>query len=162
MTPRIFVRHEKVKTADRLPIPTIKRIIRGTLKSENVHDGCEVSVLVTNNSGIMELNSKYRGLDAPTDVLSFPAYELEPGHFAVPQEGVFPETGRIPLGDVVLSVEYVNSQAEEYEHSVEWETARLIVHAVLHLLGYDHEAGADARQMRMREAEILLELGYRE
>ena len=99
-------------------------------------------------------------MDRPTDVLSFPMFELEPG---VPPEGeafLDPETGRCPLGDMCISLERAAAQAEEYGHSLDRELCYLAVHSALHLLGYDHlDEGPMKRQMRAREEAILGKLG---
>ncbi len=103
----------------------------------------EVNVLFTDNESIREINRENRDLDAPTDVLSFPMGEYPvPGDFDSledEQPDVFhPETGELMLGDIVISVERVLSQAEEYGHSVERELGFLLAHSILHLCGYDH------------------------
>ena len=98
-------------------------------------------------------------MDAPTDVLSFPAFELHPGE--LPEaEDADPGTGLVPLGDMVISLERVAAQAKEYGHSNRRELAYLATHSVLHLLGYDHlDEGPQKAQMRAREEAILGELG---
>jgi len=97
---------------------------------------------------IQGLNQQYRGIDAPTDVLSFAMQEGEP----------FPEEGELILGDVVISLETARRQASEYGHSLAREVAYLAVHGVLHLLGYDHGGEDDRRVMRNKEEEILARL----
>ena len=100
-----------------------------------------------------------RGVDRPTDVLSFPAFDLSPGELPGPEDAD-PATGLVPLGDMCLSLERVKAQAREYGHSNRRELAYLVVHSVLHLLGYDHlDEGAEKAQMREREEAILGELG---
>ena len=98
-------------------------------------------------------------MDRPTDVLSFPAFSLLPGE--LPEaEDADPGTGLVPLGDMVISMEHVAAQAKEYGHSGRRELAYLVVHSVLHLLGYDHlDEGPMKAQMREREEVILAELG---
>jgi len=157
----IYTRHHRVETSDRLPIPLIKKCIRDTLRLEGVNARCEVSVLITDDDGIKRINDDYRGIDKPTDVISFPMLIFSsPGWFDPGPGAVEQETGSIPLGEIVISAERARYQADEYGHSIAWETAYLIVHSVLHLLGYDHvdEAG-DKRLMRNREKEIMKELG---
>ena len=100
-----------------------------------------------------------RQVDAPTDVLSFPEFDLTPGQLPG-AEDADPGTGLVPLGDMVISMEHVAAQAKEYGHSNRRELAYLVVHSVLHLLGYDHlDEGPQKAQMRAREEAILEELG---
>ena len=140
----------------------VTRVIEAALKAEGVELPCEISVLFTDNNGIQAINREMRDIDRPTDVLSFPMFELEPG---VPPEGedyLDPETGLCPLGDMCISLERAAAQAEEYGHSVERELSYLAVHSVLHLLGYDHmDEGPMKAQMRRREEHILEGLGIR-
>lgn len=138
----------------------IQRAISAALREEKVPDDCEVSVLMTDNEGIHELNRDYRGVDRPTDVLSFPANELSPGEFDADLCERDPETGRVFLGDMAISLEKCEAQAEEFGHSFERELMYLTVHSTLHLLGYDHVDEAEMkRQMRGREDVIMSRLG---
>lgn len=138
----------------------IQRAISAALREEKVPDDCEVSVLLTDNEGIHELNRDYRGVDRPTDVLSFPANELSPGEFDADLCERDPETGRVFLGDMAISLEKCEAQAEEFGHSFERELMYLTVHSTLHLLGYDHVDEAEMkRQMRGREDVIMSRLG---
>ena len=98
-------------------------------------------------------------MDRPTDVLSFPAFDLTPGELPG-EEDADPATGLVPLGDMVISLERVQAQAKEYGHSNRRELAYLVVHSVLHLLGYDHlDEGPEKARMRAREDAIMGELG---
>ena len=138
----------------------IQRAISAALREEKVPDDCEVSVLLTDNEGIHELNRDYRGVDRPTDVLSFPANELSPGEFDADLCERDPETGRVFLGDMAISLEKCEAQTEEFGHSFERELMYLTVHSTLHLLGYDHVDEAEMkRQMRGREDVIMSRLG---
>ncbi len=136
----------------------VMRSIRAALMAEGVDVPCEVNVLFTDDAGIRELNRQLREVDAPTDVLSFPAFSFVPGAFD-PEEGEFdPESGRLPLGDMALNMNRIFSQGEEYGHGPRRETAYLTVHSVLHLLGYDHlDEGPMKKQMRQREEAIIKE-----
>ena len=137
----------------------IRKVIRTALAAEGVDFPCEVDVLVTNDAEIRELNREARQVDRPTDVLSFPAFDLRPGELPGPEDAD-PGTGLVPLGDMMISLEHVTAQAKEYGHSVRRELAYLVVHSVLHLLGYDHVDEAPMKaQMRAREEAILAELG---
>jgi metalloprotein, YbeY/UPF0054 family len=129
--------------------------VDAALTEELVSQRCEVNILVANNEAIHAINLEMRQVDKPTDVLSFPMFSLTPGE--PPDETLAdPETGLVPLGDIVISLEQAAVQAEEYGHSPEHELAYLTVHSVLHLLGYDHlDEGEQKREMRKREKEIM-------
>ena len=138
----------------------IESVIRTALEEQGVELPCEISVLLTDDEGIHQINLDMRGVDRPTDVLSFPMFELEPG---IPPEGedyLDPESELCPLGDMCISLERAEAQASEFGHSVEREICYLTVHSVLHLLGYDHlDEGPMKAQMREREEAILEKLG---
>ena len=137
----------------------IRKVIRTALSEEGMTLPCEVDVSITNDEGIHEINLEMRGVDRPTDVLSFPVFDLLPGELP-DEEDADPGTGLIPLGDMVISLERVAAQAKEYGHSNRRELAYLVVHYVLHLLGYDHlDEGEQKKQMRGREEAILAVLG---
>lgn len=134
----------------------ICRCIEATLKEENITVPCEINVMVTDDVGIHDVNLSMRDIDRPTDVLSFPMFQLEPGN--PPQEWeeyLDPETGLCPLGDMCISLERAKAQAKEFGHSVKREVGYLTIHSMLHLLGYDHlDEGPMKRQMRQREEVI--------
>lgn len=137
----------------------IRRTIRTALAAEGLTAPCEVDVLLTDDDGIHEINRELRQVDRPTDVLSFPEFELTPGQLPGPKDAD-PGTGLIPLGDMVLSMERVAAQAREYGHSKRRELSYLVTHSVLHLLGYDHlDEGPMKAQMRAREEAIMALLG---
>ncbi len=140
----------------------IRKTIRVALEAESVDFPCEISVLLTSDNGIQEINREQRGIDAPTDVLSFPMFDLSPGERPDPDTDADPESGCVPLGDMAISMERVAAQAKEYGHSNRRELSYLVVHSVLHLLGYDHmDEGPQKEQMRAREEEILSKLGQK-
>ena len=117
----------------------IKRCIEATLTAEGIMVPCEINVLVTDDRGIRAINQASRGIDKPTDVLSFPMFQLEAG--APPEEWdeyLDPETELCPLGDMAISMERAIAQAKEFGHSVRREVGYLTIHSMLHLLGYDH------------------------
>ena len=137
----------------------IRKAIRTALAAEGVDFPCEVDVSVTNDKTIHQINLDMREVDRPTDVLSFPAFDLTPGELPG-EEDADPATGLVPLGDMVISLERVQAQAKEYGHSNRRELAYLTVHSILHLLGYDHlDEGTQKAQMRQREDAIMKELG---
>lgn len=132
------------------------RVICAALDAEGVDVPCEVNVLITSDEEIHAINLEQRDVDRPTDVLSFPMFELAPGDKPQP-DWADPDTDLVPLGDMVISLERCAAQAEEFGHSLERELSYLAVHSVLHLLGYDHmDEGPMKAQMRERE-EIILE-----
>jgi len=158
---KMYARHSGVKESDRLFIPLIKRCVWATLQVENVDIPCEISVLITNNQQIRKINKEFRKIDKSTDVLSFPMQNLTPGRFKPDDCNLDQETGLAPLGEIVISAERVDKQAQKLTHSRERETAYLTIHSVLHLLGYDHYGDAEeTRRMREREKQVLKELGF--
>ena len=140
------------------PIVTsiIRRCVEETLFAEGIDVPCEINVLVTNDKGIHAINKASRNIDAPTDVLSFPMFQLEPGNPPEDWEDYLdPETGLCPLGDMCISLERANAQAKEFGHSPKREVGYLTIHSMLHLLGYDHlDEGEMKAAMRSREEVI--------
>ena len=142
-----------------------KKVLAKTLEEEGCPYEAEVSVLFIDEDGIQEINRDTRGIDAPTDVLSFPMFPFEtPADFeeledASAADTFHPESGELLLGDIVLCIPRVLAQAKEYGHSVMREYAFLLAHSVLHLLGYDHMTAEDAEQMEKRQELILTSLG---
>lgn len=134
----------------------ISRSIQAALDEEKIDTACEINVLVTNDRGIRAINAASRNLDAATDVLSFPMFDLTAG--APPQDWsgyLDPETGLCPLGDMAISLERAVSQAKEFGHSLRREVGYLTIHSILHLLGYDHlDEGPQKKMMRAREEQI--------
>ena len=152
---KVFIddRQKKVK----IPSGTrllVRRACKAVLQYENFDKPAEISVSFVDDEEIHSLNKQYRNVDRSTDVLSFPQFNKGEEYKASP------ETGRVAIGDIVISVEHAVAQAEEYGHSFEREMAYLTVHSMLHLLGYDHENGG-LEQVRMREREegVLNQLG---
>ena len=134
----------------------IKKCIETTLAAEGINVPCEINVLVTNDKGIHAINLASRQIDRPTDVLSFPMFQLEPGNPPADWEEYEDfETGLVPLGDMCISLERAQAQAKEFVHSARREVGYLTIHSMLHLLGYDHLDEAEMkRQMRSREEAI--------
>ncbi len=126
---------------------------------------CEVEVIYTDNDGIHEINKLERGIDAPTDVLSFPMLDFNmPADLSLveenPAEYFNPETGEMLLGDIVLNLDRVTSQAKDYGHSEKRELAFLTAHSMLHLFGYDHMTDDQRIEMEKLQDEILNQRGY--
>lgn len=134
----------------------IQKCVEATLASEGVAVPCEINVFVTNDRGIQAINKASRDIDKPTDVLSFPMFQLEPGQLPDDwEEYLDPETDMCPLGDMAISLERAIAQAKEFGHSTRREIGYLTIHSMLHLLGYDHlDDGPMKAQMRQREEEI--------
>ncbi len=136
--------------------PIIKKCIHAALDAERISVPCEINVLITDDAGIQIVNRETRQLDKPTDVLSFPMFQLEPGNPPTDwTEYQDPDSGRVPLGDMCISLERAIAQAAEFGHSTRREVGYLTIHSMLHLLGYDHlDEGEMKRQMRLREEAI--------
>ena len=134
----------------------IKKCIHATLDAERISVPCEINVLVTDDAGIRIINRESRDLDKPTDVLSFPMFQLTPGDPPTDWlEYEDPATGLVPLGDMCISLERAVAQAQEFGHSSRREVGYLTIHSMLHLLGYDHlDEGEMKKQMRGREEVI--------
>ena len=134
----------------------IRKCIQETLNAEGIDVRCEINVLVTDDAGIRIINRESRNLDKPTDVLSFPMFQLEAGNPPADWEDYMdPDSGLVPLGDMCISLERAMAQAEEFGHSVRREVGYLTIHSMLHLLGYDHlDEGPQKKQMRGREEAI--------
>ena len=133
----------------------IERCVKAVMEAEGVNLPCEINVLVTDDRGIQAINKASRGLDKPTDVLSFPMFQLEPGLPPDNDDYLDPETQLCPLGDMAISLERAVAQAKEFGHSVRREVGYLTIHSMLHLLGYDHlDEGPQKAQMREREESI--------
>jgi probable rRNA maturation factor len=156
----IHIRSTVLAAGRMVDIALLRRSIRMALEEEKVSCPCHVDVLLTDDEGIRAINRKFRRIDKATDVLSFPLQELVPGHFVPDKRGIDPAAGRFMLGDIVISLERVRAQARQFGHSVAREGSYLCVHAVLHLLGYDHvDEGPDKRLMRSREKAIMARIG---
>ncbi len=141
--------------------PIIRKCIQETLKAEGVTVPCEINVLVTDDQGIRIINRESRNLDKPTDVLSFPMFQLTAGD--PPEDWTEyqdPASGLVPLGDMCISLERAVAQAQEFGHSTRREVGYLTIHSMLHLLGYDHlDEGEQKKQMRGREEAIANKIG---
>ena len=144
----IFV-EEKFRGA--MDVGWAKKIVRQILKAEGLAPPYEVSLVFTDSETVQQLNRDYRGVDEPTDVLAF---------YMLPQKGAdssfaLPPDGVTRPGEVIISYPQAIEQAKEQGHSTERELALLIVHGILHLLGYDHEEAEEESKMRAREGELL-------
>jgi probable rRNA maturation factor len=142
---------------------SIRRCAEAVLAHLHIDTPMEVAVMLVDDETIRETNRETRQIDAPTDVLSFPMLEADPDDLAssleVESGDIDPETGAVMLGDIVISLDAVARQAEEYGHSKDRELGYLIVHGVLHLLGYDHKRDVDKKKMRGVEDAVMDTLG---
>lgn len=129
-----------------LELEAFERLAGFVLDREDAPDSSELSIAIVDVAEMERLNAGYRGKEGPTDVLSFPCDD--PCAIVGPDEP-------ITLGDVVIAPEVAERQAAEYGHTVEQELNLLLVHGVLHLLGYDHETDEDAEVMQARERAVL-------
>lgn len=141
-----------------------EKVIVETLDYEQCPYEVSLNILLTDNEGIHVLNRQHRGIDRPTDVLSFPNVDYDsPADFSAVENSIEdyfdPENGELCLGDIVISVDKVYEQSAEYGHSVMREYAFLVAHSMLHLLGYDHMEPQDAEAMERKQEEILDRLG---
>lgn len=141
-----------------------EQVALAVLDSEECPYETEVNLLLTDNSGIHNFNLETRGMDAPTDVLSYPNIEYDiPGNFEIAESQEMdcfePDSGELILGDIIISVEKVLSQAEEYGHSHKREFAFLVAHSMLHLCGYDHMTAEDEQEMITKQEAVLNHLG---
>jgi probable rRNA maturation factor len=130
----------------------MQRVVESVLGEENLPPTIEMSLLITGQARIQELNKEYRGKDQPTDVLSFSLVEQKDGES---EAFIGPPDGLIHLGEVIISYPQTVLQAQESGHGIKKEIAILIIHGVLHILGYDHEKKELAPAMKAREKEIL-------
>ncbi|WP_276855267.1 rRNA maturation RNase YbeY [Enterocloster lavalensis] len=161
----ITIEYEAEKQLD-LPYEEIIRdVVNESLDYEKCPYEAEVNVILTDNQAIQEINREHRQIDASTDVLSFPMVDYEaPSDFDHVEDSVEdyfnPETGELMLGDIVISVDKVEEQAEKYGHSQTRELAFLVAHSMLHLCGYDHMEEEERLLMEARQNEILERRGY--
>ena len=159
----LLIENEKSKyTIDESVEGILRGVLDNTVKVLNIDVPLEVSLLLTDNDNIHELNRQYRNMDSPTDVLSFPMYDLDISEDinSTLKEYMGESEDQLLLGDIAISVEKAMEQSIEYGHSFERELGFLMAHGLLHLLGYDHERDSvTADKMRALEEEILGSLG---
>ncbi len=161
----IEIDYEAEKKTDLSFREIIEDVVSAALDYEQCPYEAEVNVVLTDNPSIRQVNREYRNMDAATDVLSFPMVEYEtPSDFSRVEE-LFadcfnPESGELMLGDIMISMDKVQEQAEKYGHSQERELAFLVAHSMLHLLGYDHMKEAERLVMEKKQNEILESKGY--
>jgi len=133
----------------------LRDVAERVLVAQSVGSDVELGLVITSQERVQQLNKDYRGKDAPTDVLAFYMMTAGEGKGVESSDFIVPPDGVRHLGEVIISYPQAVMQAEEHQHSIKRELAVLIIHGVLHLLGYDHEELEQEEKMRGREAEIL-------
>lgn len=156
-------RQDKIEVKEDL-IKRINEVCNVALKEEQVEVEYQISLLFVDNNEIKEINNETRNIDRETDVLSFPMLDFDSGNVFKDQylnykfDEVYLDGEELVLGDIVLSLEKALEQSKEYDHSFEREVCYLVVHSILHLLGYDHMEEDEKQIMRAREEYILEKL----
>ncbi len=146
-------------------VELIQKVVAEALDYEGCPYEAEVSVLLTEDEALRQMNAQFRSLDKTTDVLSFPAVAFPAqGDFSCLEEPeaelcFHPETGELMLGDIAISVSKIREQAAAYGHSLERELAFLVAHSMFHLMGYDHLEEAEREIMEQKQREVLDRLG---
>lgn len=156
----IYIEYEATKQLDFDYDKLISSVVLECLDYEECPYEAEINILLTDDEEIRAVNKEFRGIDRPTDVLSFPALEYtNAGDFSYLEEAVGeffnPETGELLLGDIVISVDRAISQAEEYGHSITREIAFLTAHSMFHLMGYDHMSTEERSLMEDKQDDVL-------
>ena len=142
----------------------ITKVVNTSLDMEDCPYEVELNVILTDNNEIQQINREHRNIDSPTDVLSFPMVDYDSASdFSKLEENAdsyfHPESGELLLGDIIISVEKVMEQAEEFGHTIERELAFLTAHSMMHLFGYDHMEDEERQVMEERQENVLKELG---
>ncbi len=147
--------NDETETVDASVQELVTNILKHAAKEEGLSGEVEVSLTFMLDDDLQKINAEYRNIDKPTDVISFALEEVVEGEVAVVAEKGMP----IALGDILISVETAQRQAEEYEHDLNREFGFLALHGFLHLLGYDHLTKDDEKKMFGRQKEILDSFG---
>jgi len=160
---QFFIENETEVSFDFDVEAVVKAVVEEVLDSEQCPYEAQVNVLLTDNEGIRQFNKEYRDIDRETDVLSFPNLDFEePGFYEIDEEmeaAYFdPESGELILGDIIISVDKVMEQAQNYGHSKKREFAFLVAHSMLHLAGYDHMEPEEAAIMEAKQEAVLAKL----
>lgn len=160
----IYVENETEKIFPFNIEKTVEAVACAVLEAERCPYEVQINVLLTDNGGIHQYNKEYRGIDRETDVLSFPNLDFEKeADFDIAEEREAdyfdPDTGELILGDIIISADKVEEQADNYGHSTRREFAFLVAHSMLHLCGYDHMVSEEAEVMERKQEAILKGLG---
>lgn len=146
-----------IQPKTKFPAKLLERAAKAALEQQSAAPESDLTIVLTDDARIQKLNRDYLGIDAPTDVLSFPASEMADSHIDASE--IDPETGSPYLGDILISVPYAAQSAAKAGHPLEAEMQLLVVHGVLHLLGHDHAKVREKARMWKAQAEILESLG---
>ena len=141
-------------TNEKINYELIEKVISESLKYEGISNNAEISVTIVDNEEIRKINNKFRNIDKATDVLSFPLIDFN-------VESLPEDNSKIYLGDIIISIERAEEQAEEYGHSLDREIGFLTAHSMLHLLGYDHMIQEEEKIMFKKQEDILKNLRLR-
>jgi len=158
---KITTRQIGAISTDRLLRDLIKQAVKMTLLSESVNKPCVVNILIADDKTIRSYNKKHRGIDKATDVLSFPMQNFSyTGWNGIIDIDIDMDTQSVPLGDIIVSVQSIKQQARNYNHTMQHEAVRMIIHSTLHLLGYDHDNPKFEKVMEEKEESLLKYMGY--
>ena len=162
----IIINNDIEETLDNKYVDIINKTIEKSLDEEHCPYEVEVSVTITDNQNIQEINREHRDMDKPTDVLSFPLIDFSnPSNFDDIEEDNDEwfnlDNGELMLGDIIISLERARDQAQEYGHSIEREIGFLTAHSMLHLMGYDHMIEEEEKVMISKQKKILNEVGLK-
>jgi probable rRNA maturation factor len=157
---RVYNRQKALKLPREI-LKLIEQAAKLCVKRENFAFPCEATITLTDNETIREINRDHREVDKATDVLSFPLLDFVDGHAQIQPGDLDPDTNRVLLGDIIISVEKAQEQAENYGHSFEREMAFLTVHGMLHLLGHDHQTESEEKIMFGKQDAVLEEMGLK-
>jgi probable rRNA maturation factor len=139
----------------------LRKTALACLSQENIKVGCEVNILITDDSSIKDINRQFREIDNPTDVLSFPMADIIEGKITDEGEDCDIDEGLLVIGDIVISMETTIKQSEQYGHSAQRELAFLTAHGMFHLLGYDHMESQEEAAMMAKQEAVLDKLGLK-
>ncbi|MGI6669426.1 MAG: rRNA maturation RNase YbeY [Acetivibrionales bacterium] len=158
----VFIENEQESVdIDSGHIELLKKTVSACLDEEGISTGCEINIVLTDDKTIRQFNKKYRNIDTPTDVISFPLADMKNGKL-INEEGDYNiDEGLLLLGDIVISAETALRQAGQYGHSFERELAFLTAHGVYHLLGYDHMESCEETVMMSKQEAALEKLGLK-
>lgn len=159
---KIFIENEQsVLTLEKNHVSLLEKTVLTCLQDENITIGCEINILITDDVSIKQINQQFRNIDRPTDVLSFPIIDMKNGRI-ISEEGDYDlDEELLLLGDIVISMETAQRQAEQYGHAIERELAFLASHGVFHLLGYDHMEKDEEAVMLAKQEAVLAKLGLK-
>lgn len=159
---KIFIENEQsVLALKEEHVRLLKKTVFMCLQDEDINLGCEINILITDDTSIRQINRQFRNIDRSTDVLSFPIVHMKNGKILFEEEDFDMDEGLLLLGDIVISMETAQKQAGQYDHPLERELAFLVSHGVFHLLGYDHMEKDEETVMLSKQEEVLNKMGLK-